>query len=85
MQPSLSDCLQLELHVVQATAPQGCRYTSHSPRIGGYNELVGLGFSKEWTMRRLDWESEVMLRVYMDGTVVHTDHSIWFFAHLYYT
>lgn len=82
MTASLSDSLAQALLLVNATAPDGCRYSSHSPRIGGYNELLGLGFSKEWIMRRLDWESEAMLRVYLDGSIVPTDHSRWFFAHL---
>lgn len=85
MHPSLNDCIQRALHLVQSATPQGCRYTSHSPRIGGHNELLGLRFSKEWIMRILDWESEAMLRVYMDGKVVPTDHSRWLFAHLRYT
>lgn len=82
MTPSLSDALDRSLALVNGNAPAGCCYSSHSPRIGGYNELLGLGFSKEWIMRRLDWESEAMLRVYLDSSIVPTDHSRWFFAHL---
>lgn len=80
MQPALGDCMQRSLEMVNERAPAGCRYTSHSARIGGYNELHGLGFAKEWIMRRLDWENEAMLRVYLDSTVIPTDHSRWFFA-----
>lgn len=82
MTPRLADALDRSLALVNHEAPLGCRYTSHSPRIGGYNELLGLGFAKEWMMKRLDWESEAMLRVYLDSAIVPTDHSRWFFAHL---
>lgn len=33
-------------------------------------------------MKRLYWEIEAMLPVYLDDNVVPTDHSRWFFAHL---
>ncbi|PXF40469.1 hypothetical protein BWQ96_09818 [Gracilariopsis chorda] len=82
MNLSLSDALDRSMALVNGVPSTGCRFTLQSPRIGGCNELLGLGLSKEWTMRRLDWESEAMLRVYLDSSIVPTDHSRWFFAHL---
>lgn len=79
---SLTDALQRALLLSAQTPPSGCVFSSHSPRIGGYNALLGLQFPKEWIMRRLDWESDQMLRVYLDTTVSVTDDSRWFFAHL---
>ena len=79
---SLPDSLQRALTLVRGVAPDGCHYSGHSPRIGGYNELSVLGFPKEWIMRRLDWETEAMMRVYHDSRIVATVHSGWFFAHL---
>lgn len=79
---SLGDSLTRALQIANVTAPPQCTYQSHSPRIGGYNELFCLHFSKEWIMRRLDWETEAMLRLYSDSRIVSTADSRWFFAHL---
>lgn len=79
---SLTDALQRALILTSTQPPEGCIYSAHSLRIGGYNELSVLQFSKEFMMRRLDWESEAMLRVYHDSRIIATDHSRWFFAHL---
>lgn len=78
----LSAALQRAMVLTGVQAPNGCVYSSHSPRIGGYNELLVLQFTKEYIMRRLDWDSEVMLRVYHDSRIVVTDPTRWFFAHL---
>lgn len=79
---TLSTSLHRALNLAHVQPPDGCTYSSHSPRIGGYNELLVLQFSKEYIMRRLDWDSEAMLRVYHDSRIVVTDPSRWFFAHL---
>lgn len=78
----LGEALHRALILTGQTAPEGCFYSAHSPRIGGYNELLSLQFPKEWIMRRLDWEAEEMLRVYSDTTITVTEDSRWFFAHL---
>lgn len=78
----LSTSLRRSLVLIGASAPAGCYYGSHSCRIGGFNELFLLGFSREWILRRLDWGSELMFRVYMDSSIVVSAHSSWFFAHL---
>lgn len=67
---------------VGVKAPPGYYFASHSPRIGGLNELVNLHFPKPWIMHRLDWESEAMFQVYYDGQIRLTAASSWFFAHL---
>lgn len=79
---SLADAVQRVVHMLHVEPPAQCHYSGHSARIGGYNELLALAFGKEWIMRRLDWESEAMLRVYHDSRIVTTAHSNWFFAHL---
>lgn len=70
------------LEAVGEVAERGFFYGSHSPRIGGFNELVKLGFSRAWLMHRLDWASETMFQVYFDSRIVTTPDSEWFFAHL---
>lgn len=78
----LSHALQRAMVLTGIQPPKGCTYSAHSPRIGGYNELLVLQFPKEYIMRRLDWDSEAMLRVYHDSRIVVSDPSRWFFAHL---
>jgi integrase len=62
--------------------PTGCTYSSHSARIGAYNEWLALSFPTPWIMHRMGWESEGMLRVYYDPRIAVTDDSGWFFAHM---
>jgi hypothetical protein len=45
-------------------APTGCTYSSHSARIGAYNEWLALSIPTPWIMHRMGWESEGMLREY---------------------
>lgn len=78
----LSDALQRVLLLSGTQPPSGCTYSAHSLRISGYNELLGVQFTEEFLMRRLDWDSEAMLRVYFDSRICFTNHSRWFFAHL---
>lgn len=80
---SLGEALNRALLLTGQLAPDGCYYSAHSPRIGGYKELTNLQFPKECIMRRLDWEADAMLRVYSDTTITVTDDSRWFFAHLH--
>lgn len=61
--------------------PPGCNYSSHSCRIGSFNELFVFGFAKEWIMSRLDWSSEGMFRVYLDTRAILSPDSECFFAH----
>lgn len=51
---SLTDSLQHFLAMIRITQPEHCHCSGHSPRIGGYKELLVLRFAKEWIMRRLD-------------------------------
>lgn len=79
---SLRAGLERALSLVKAEAEKGYYYATHSPRIGGFNELVQLGFSRAWLMHRLDWASEAMFQVYFDGSIRSTPDSEWFFAHM---
>jgi integrase len=45
------------------SAPTGCTYSSHSARIGAYDEWLALSFPAPWIMHRMGWESDGMLRV----------------------
>lgn len=69
---NLSAGLSIALKVVNASPPAGFYYGSHSLRIGGFNELVNLQFTKAWLMQRLDWASEVMFQVYFNSRIVVT-------------
>lgn len=71
--------------LLKTTPQENGHYSSHSPRIGWYNELSVLGFSKKWIVQRLDWETEAMVRVYHDSLIVAIAHSGWFFANLRWT
>lgn len=79
---SLRDGLQRALLLSGQHPPEGCCYTSHSSRIGGYNERSVLQFPKEFIIRRLYWDTETMLRVYHDSRISVNDSSTWFFGHL---
>lgn len=70
------------LELVGKHPPKGFFYASHSARIGGYNELLGLGFTDGWIMARLDWASPAMLQVYYDSSISVTAASRWLFAHM---
>lgn len=59
-----------------------CHYGLHNPSICGFNAQFVLSSSRESILRRLDWCSYSMLRVYLDTTIVLTDHSLWLFAHV---
>jgi hypothetical protein len=59
-----------------------CVYSSHSARIGAYNEWLALSFPSPWIMHRMGWESPGMLRVYYDPRITVTDDSGWFLAHM---
>lgn len=37
---------------------ENCYYGSHSPRIGGFKKFIGLQFTFEWIMQRIDWSAE---------------------------
>lgn len=63
-------------------AEEGFHYASHSLRIGAFNELLNLQFSRAWILQRLDWGSEAMFQVYFDSRMATTADSGWFFAHL---
>ena len=79
---SLSAALTRVLTVLSVQPPLGCYYGAHRLRIGAFNELSLLQFSKVWLMHRLDWSSEGMLLTYYDSTIVTTPTSEWFFAHM---
>lgn len=80
--PKLGDAVKAAMVALGEQNPKVFFYSSHSPRIGALNELVGLQFAKPWIMHRLDWASEGMFQVYFDGRIVPTSESYWFFAHL---
>lgn len=62
----LSHGVDRALALISATAPPGFYFGSHNPRIGGFNELLNLQFTKMWIMQRMDWASESMFQVYFD-------------------
>ena len=72
---SLHRLLLQALRLALCTALDECFYSGHSPRIGSYNELALLNFPREFIMRRLDWESDSMLRVYLDTCLLYTSPS----------
>lgn len=80
---SLQTCVARAVALAGIEIPTGCYFSSHSPRIGGFNELLGLQYTREFIMHRLDWVSEAMLRVYTDTRIVPTEHSRLFFAHMH--
>lgn len=80
--PSLSAAVDMVVAHVNIQAPDDCYFGSHSARIGGFNELLSLGFSRLWIMQRLDWTSEQMFSVYFDSRISATAASHWFFGHM---
>lgn len=77
---SLSHSLQRVLALLHVAPLANYHYSAETLRIDGYNKLLVLGFSKEWIMKRLDWTTEAILRVYYDSRIMGTDDSRWFFA-----
>lgn len=80
--PSLAAAVDLVVSRLGLTPPPDCYYSSHSPRIGGFNELLCLQFSRMWIMQRLDWTAENMFSVYYDSRISTTAASHWFFGHM---
>jgi integrase len=70
------------LSALHLCAPAGCVFSSHSVRIGAFNEWLSLAFPTPWIMHRMGWESMGMLQVYYDPRITVTDDSIWFFGHM---
>lgn len=83
--PSLAIAMDLSARAVGLTAPPNCYFGSHSPSIGGFNELLCLGFPRLWVMQRLDWTSEQMFSVYFDSRISSSVDAHWFFAHMHPT
>ena len=79
---SLNDHVRRVLKGAGCMAPDGCYYSSHSLRMGSFNELSLLDLPMDFIMRRLDWESEEMLRVHLDIRLTKSPQSHWFFGHL---
>lgn len=82
---SLATALRHALHISRIVPTKGYFYSSHSPRIRDYNELRLLGMDKDRLMKRMDWETETMLRVYLDSRISVTALSSYFFAHIIQT
>ena len=68
----LGVAVEHSLALIDEKDPAGCYYASHSARIGGFNELLVLKFSREWIMNRLDWKSPNMFSVYFDSRIAVT-------------
>lgn len=79
---NLSPATSLSLLRVGAVPQKGFFYSSHSARIGAYNEGLGIGFADAWIMNRLDWVSIEMLQVYFDSNISVTAASRLIFAHM---
>ena len=78
----LGSALRSVLVRLRVSPPSGYYYSSHSMRIGSFNELVVLGYRREFIMRRLDRSSAQTLLVYTDSIIHPSASSRWFFAHL---
>jgi len=78
----LGDAVRSVLKRTGISAPEGYYYGLHSARIGDFNELCCLQFSRTWVMHRLDWTSESMFQVFFDSRISRSPDSDWFFAHL---
>lgn len=48
-------------------------YASHSPHIGGLNELVDIQYSWPWIIHRIDWRSDAMFSMYFDSRILLND------------
>lgn len=79
---SLPVVVERALALVEATALPGFYFGSHSPRIGGFNELLNLQFTQIWVMQRLDWTSDTRFQVYHDSRILPTPMSSLFIAHM---
>lgn len=62
--------------------PRGFFHSSHSARIGGYNDLLGLSSIVIWIMNRFELVSMEILHVYCDSMITVTAASRLFFAHI---
>lgn len=81
--PLLVDSVESVLDDLQICAPDGFFCGSHSPRVGEFNELLGLQFKCDWIMQRKDWTSETMFSVYFDSCSTVTEYSYWCFRHMH--
>lgn len=79
---AVTQALVRVLRAVNVEPPNGCVYSSHSLRIGCYNELRALGLPEARIMHHLGWASQSMGSVYYDPRIQVTDDSEFFFGHL---
>lgn len=79
---TLDAALGRVLRRLNITAPTGCKYSSHSLRIGSHTEQVLLGIPLEVRLARFGWAaaSQEMAALYFDRTLRTTAASFWFFA-----
>jgi site-specific recombinase XerD len=79
---TLTHALQRCLDALQVAAPAGCKYSSHSLRIGAHTEQVLLGWPLEVRLARFGWRcsSHEMASLYFDRTIRSTAASSWFFG-----
>ena len=70
------------LAALRVEPPQGCIYSSHSLRIGTYNELRALGLPSRRILHHLGWATASMQATYYDPRIRVTADSEWWFGHL---
>lgn len=70
------------LRRLSITPPVGCKFSSHSLRIGAHTEQVLLGIPLEVRLARFGWAatSQEMAALYFDRTLRTTAASYRFFA-----
>lgn len=82
MTGTVQSALRTVLAALRIEPPHGCAYSSHSLRIGTYNELRVLGFPSQRILHHLGWTTESMQATYYDPRISATADSEWWFGHL---
>lgn len=79
---TLTDALVSCLQPVEATAPPGGKYTSHSLMIGAHTEQVLLGIPLEVRLSHIGWgpRGQEMAALYIDRTITTSPASVWLFG-----
>lgn len=79
---SLGSELCMDLDVVGEVVVLGVLYGLHSLRIGIFNELAKLCFTREWLIHLLYWATETLFQIYFDIQIVTSPDSERFYPHL---
>lgn len=79
---TVTQALRNLLSALDVPTPQGCIYSSHSIRIGTYNEMRALGLPAARILHHLGWASASMQATYYDPRISVTADSEFWFGHL---